>query len=304
MWYKYKKYIEENEEIRCWFKVSSNRKKVWNIQLGLIEEVKRICKKHGLKYYADSWTLLWAIRHKWFIPWDDDVDLAMFREDYDKFLQIAKNELPDYIKLWKDPGCFYKLINVNTTALWITNWQDEDFIWWIRIDIFPIDNASRFKSINRVKSWCLRFISIILYSQKSYDYTVNKSKFKSLRSIIKFVFKKIDCSKLYQIHEKISKKAFFKWSDIYFVWNPYMFFPKYIFDTSYDVVFENTTIPIPTWYNEYLRILFGDYMIPVSYWWHECRYSVEKSYKEIIKMFDKSKSDKYNFTTCKSLFKL
>ena len=76
---RYNKSIDETEEIRSWFVVSVNRKKVWNIQLWLLEELKSICKKHKIKYYADGGTLLGAVRHKWFIPRDDDIDIDMFR---------------------------------------------------------------------------------------------------------------------------------------------------------------------------------------------------------------------------------
>ena len=75
-------------------------KKVQQANLKILLEVDRICKKHNIKYLLDAGTLIGAVRHKGFIPWDDDVDLAFPRKDYEKFLAIAKDELPEGIKLY------------------------------------------------------------------------------------------------------------------------------------------------------------------------------------------------------------
>lgn len=82
------------EEIRCGYTVDEKTKRVWAVQLEMLDEVERICKANGLKYFADSGTLIGTIRHEGYIPWDDDIDLVMLREDYDKFVQIA----PDWLK--------------------------------------------------------------------------------------------------------------------------------------------------------------------------------------------------------------
>ncbi len=300
----YKKFISEDEEIRDWFKVISNRKKVWNIELWLLEELKKICKRHNIWYYADWGTLLWAIRHDWFIPWDDDIDLVMFREDYEKFSKIAEKELPDYIKLWKYHEWFSKLVNINTTALWDDNRWDSDYLGWIWIDIFPIDYASKFMIINKIKNIVLLFLRMILDSQKSYRLIDRMKGWKFfLLKVSKFFFKRFDCLKLLQLYDKINKKVFFKWKDVYSAWFVYRYFPKNIYDKSHTVKFENTTINIPDWYDVYLRTSYGNYMKPViSQWWHHCRYSVDESYKNIIKWFDKSKTNEDNYNNCNSLF--
>ena len=67
--------------------------------LNILKEIKKICDRHNLKYYLAYGTLLGAVRHNGFIPWDDDVDIVMFRDDYEKFLEIAEIELPTYLKL-------------------------------------------------------------------------------------------------------------------------------------------------------------------------------------------------------------
>ena len=71
------------------FCITRKRKEVWAIELDLLHEFDQVCRKHGLKYYLDGGSLLGAIRHKGFIPWDDDIDLIMFRADYNRLLKIA-----------------------------------------------------------------------------------------------------------------------------------------------------------------------------------------------------------------------
>src|SRR5690554_145751 len=63
------------------------------IQIEILEEVKRLCKKHDIKWYAIGGTLLGAIRHGGYIPWDVDIDIAMMREDYEKFSDVAQKDM-------------------------------------------------------------------------------------------------------------------------------------------------------------------------------------------------------------------
>ena len=83
----------ERDEIRDGFLVTTQRKKLWNAQLRLVLEFDRVCRKHNLKWFMYAGTLLGAVRHRGFIPWDDDVDLGMLRPDYEKFKRVAPTEL-------------------------------------------------------------------------------------------------------------------------------------------------------------------------------------------------------------------
>lgn len=82
-----------NEEIRNDWIVTCEMKKIWAISIALLEQVRIICENHNLEYFAIGGTAIGAIRHKGFIPWDDDIDIALKRPDYDKFIEFAKNEL-------------------------------------------------------------------------------------------------------------------------------------------------------------------------------------------------------------------
>ena len=82
------------EEVRCGHTVTSQIKKLWSVQIACLEQLKQICERHNIRYFVSGGTLLGVIRHKGYIPWDDDLDVVMFKEDYDRFCQVAPNELP------------------------------------------------------------------------------------------------------------------------------------------------------------------------------------------------------------------
>lgn len=120
---------------------------VHNVQLGLLQEFDRVCVKHGLQYFAIHGTLLGAVRHHGFIPWDDDLDFAMLREDYDRLVQLAPFEFrePYFFQTPEsDPTCFYggyaKLRDSRTAALETQNLGKpcNQGIW---IDILPLDRC-------------------------------------------------------------------------------------------------------------------------------------------------------------------
>lgn len=83
------------DEVRDGFYIPAMMKRAWAAQLEVLEDVEKICKRHNLHYQADFGTLIGAIRHGGFIPWDDDMDISMLRKDYDIFNQVALEELPE-----------------------------------------------------------------------------------------------------------------------------------------------------------------------------------------------------------------
>ncbi|MCR5126904.1 MAG: LicD family protein, partial [Lachnospiraceae bacterium] len=83
------------DEVREGFYISGMMKRVWAAQMEVLAEVDAVCKRHGIKWFADCGTLLGAVRHGGYIPWDDDLDICMLRDDYQKFHRYASEELPD-----------------------------------------------------------------------------------------------------------------------------------------------------------------------------------------------------------------
>ena len=140
-------------EERCGYYVSPQMKKFFAVLLDLIMEFARVCEKYNLRWYMNSGTLLGAVRHKGFIPWDEDVDVSMMRKDYDKFLKIASSEfkhpyfLADPKKDYSDTTLISRLYNESTTLFFAKSpaHVDLDYIREtnihaaIFIDIFPID---------------------------------------------------------------------------------------------------------------------------------------------------------------------
>lgn len=133
-------------EVRGGVPVSVELKAAWKVMLDLLEILIRVCKKYDLKYSMDGGSLLGAIRHKGFIPWDDDVDVAMPRTDYDELQRVLPAELPEGVFLQSsesDPECcstHLKLRNSNTTA--IDPYHAHTHVrmnMGIFVDIFPID---------------------------------------------------------------------------------------------------------------------------------------------------------------------
>ena len=120
--------------------------KVQEKMLGILSAVDALCKKHGIRYVLDSGTLLGAVRHGGFIPWDDDVDIAMLREDYERFCSVA-HELPapyvfEDMFSRRDFTCIYGKCYDTSTKYVEEKAKDLDICHGIFLDIFPIDNIT------------------------------------------------------------------------------------------------------------------------------------------------------------------
>lgn len=116
------------------------------VDMDIVKEVVRICDAHGFKYYMLGGTMLGAIRHKGFIPWDDDIDLGMPRDDYEAFLEIAQKELPEYLRVVNyrnDPNYQYYITRVQDTQTRVVEERigNDSKYTCASIDIFPIDGT-------------------------------------------------------------------------------------------------------------------------------------------------------------------
>jgi lipopolysaccharide cholinephosphotransferase len=132
------------EEVRCGYTITKDMKQLWAVQLDLLHELDRVCKLHNLKYFAIGGTLLGAVRHKGYIPWDDDIDVVMLRDDYEKLCKIAKESFaPEYFfqNAYTDNLVRkHAQLRRNNTTCFILNDYKKPYHRGIFIDIFILDS--------------------------------------------------------------------------------------------------------------------------------------------------------------------
>ena len=132
-----------------------------NIQIGILDYIDSYCRKNGIDYYLQAGTLLGAVRHKGYIPWDDDIDVSMKRDDYERFFEsFNKHADGPYKAIYykNDPGYymqFGKVVDTRTVMKEETNFKKEIGVY---VDVFPFDYLpSDIKSIkklnNRIKPY-------------------------------------------------------------------------------------------------------------------------------------------------------
>lgn len=124
----------------------TNMELLHKVDMDIVKEVVRICDAHGFKYYMLGGTMLGAVRHQGFIPWDDDIDLGMPRDDYEAFLEIADKELPEHLRVVNyrnDPAYQYYITRVQDTQTSVVEERigNDSKYTCASIDIFPIDGT-------------------------------------------------------------------------------------------------------------------------------------------------------------------
>lgn len=287
----------EPESVDDDFVVSDKRRAVWRVELDMVKAFIQICERNGLKYFASGGTLIGAIRHNGFIPWDDDIDLMMPREDYEKFLMIAQSDLPDNMFLQyngteKGYSCGHAQIRDNDTACLLRSVDYPNLKvgknCGIFIDIFPYDNvpddfvkreehAYKVRSLKRIVN-CKTVKENCGFVKKTAKRIVGGIYF-MFHDLEKTIRKIDDVSKRY--NGKTNTVALVSFAPGYEkeVWD------KSLFDESIRCKFEDIEISVPKHYDEVLRKEFGDYMqIPKDKnngsMHGQSFFDVERSYKE------------------------
>ena len=266
-------------ETRVGYFVDAKMKAVWKELLDITEEVVRICDENDLNYTLAGGTLLGAVRHKGFIPWDDDIDLDMPREDYDKLLKILgnpknKNGLrkPYVLQTFMtDAGrisTFAQIRNPQTTAIdrgWTRDFSC--FNMGIGVDIFPIDGVPEGRWNNFVTRTTFRIAQGFMgksskprghvgwFGWVKYMFShfiVTALGRRRIWRIREWAFARNDWRKCRECGEFA-----FKMDTTTERWMPK------IFDSSLIVPFEYLNLKIPVGYEEYLSNMFGpDWRIP------------------------------------------
>ncbi len=249
---------------------------VHNILLEYLLYIDKICKKHNIKYFLAGGTLLGAVRHHGFIPWDDDADVMMLREDYDRFLEVIKDELPKNVFL-QLPGTdplnhqpFIKLRLDDTVFATKFTSKFPEMHNGIFIDILAHDKTSDSR-IGQKKHIFMTLLTRSMVFNKWGDTPITlggrhpilcrAATFLKNHLPMKFLEKR-----MFNTLEKYKNK------DTDFLYDGMGrnlrrgVFPKKWLDEAVLMDFEGYKLPVPKDYDEYLTWLYGNYMemVPVS----------------------------------------
>lgn len=290
------------EEARCGYTVTADCKKLWAVELDLLAEFDRVCKKHGLTYFADGGTLLGAVRHQGFIPWDDDVDVIMYREDYEKLALVAGQEFqhPYFFQSpHTDPGLVTggsKLRNSNTTLISDFDHKRPFQNKGIFIDIFILDNLPDSEFQLKLYKRILKYYWRVLRYASYYDgyFKTGKKQPLKKRMIGRMALALKDIAGIERLCDGYTGVCSrYRGRNTERIGDSESSRGKYVFLRElYDpkgisyVPFEHIQIPIPNHYDEILSIIYGDYMVmkQVSGVHRALSYDAELPYEEYGQM--------------------
>lgn len=229
--------------------------------LTILEEFDRICKALNIPYILFAGTLLGAVRHNGFIPWDDDLDVLMLRSDYERFLSQADSVLDkekfylqkEFSEHW--PMFFSKLRLNNTACLEKYHAKDPKEHHGVYIDIFPCDNGAKSNFGRKIQFYASKVV--IAKSLKKRGYETNSKTKKIFMAVcgalpqslfVKIVKGGADNSEF--LHTFFASASAFE-KNVY---------PREIMASADTAVFEGREYPVPTKYDQLLQIIYGDYM--------------------------------------------
>ena len=261
--------------------MDSDKNKLFCVLLDLIKEFDRVCNENKIQYYAFAGTLLGAIRHKGFIPWDDDVDFLVPRKDYNRLKDLAKKGVFRYPFFFQnvetDKGFskgFSRLMNENTTGLIYVELSSK-CKKGIFIDIYPIDNIPDSKIDYFIQRRLVLFFVMLLHAYSRYysGFLVNRLPFKKkllLYSLYPlFMLNILSSKRIFYLIEMIASRYRDKNSKrvgifCFFGNNSRLIYNREWVDEIVYAPFETIKIPIPREYDSILKKTYGDYMTPVK----------------------------------------
>ena len=271
-------------EEREGYYVQPMMKRIWAVQLDLLREIDMVCKRHGIKYYGWFGTLLGAVRHQGFIPWDDDLDLAMLREDYERFRYYAKTELPKGREISEREPTLVSVFNTDVVRL------DQEFLdkshgcpLKTGIDIFCLDRippGDEDEQIQLNLFWSVYGLCLNWDMPEEDEKWEGLNKWECLGEVeeltgYSFERQRPVKEQLYFLGDRI---AAMYWdmeydhvTNVAWLYNhDHYRIPKDCFDNIIEVPFENTTIPVLKDYDLICRLTYGEaYMTPVKEYKHD-----------------------------------
>ena len=238
------------DEVREGFYVPTMMKRYWASQIKVLSIIARICDEHGIKWFADCGTLLGAVRHGGYVPWDDDLDICMLRDDWLRFFEVAEKELPAGFKvLTIDRELEYNEIIgrvVNSSAI---DYSKEHLDQWygcpytVGIDVFPLDGL--YDDPEKESDRKRRAAKALSELDKARD----AKRIKELTLKVERIYSECSTSEA----SKVALMPFYapRGSHVY---------PKELFKHTVKIPFEETYINAPGRYEEVLNIEYGDFL--------------------------------------------
>ncbi|MBQ8729870.1 MAG: LicD family protein [Lachnospiraceae bacterium] len=233
----------------------------------ILEAIDNVCKKNDIEYFLCYGTLLGAVRHNGFIPWDDDCDIVMMKEHYERFIQCAERDLPSTFFLQHngtDKAYTKKVTKVrmkDTKFIEHDESDNEKYCQGLFVDIFVWDYHYGFeKSLTK----CLRSIAALRYKRKKYKKGSLKRVLVHLLTAIPYLVGYSTVQKVYCALSKIwCNNKDLQWLGREAKLQDCVFVKKsVIYPIRYDVGFEGRFFPVPNDYEKFLKDRYGDYMTP------------------------------------------
>ena len=238
-------------------------------ELIILKEIKRICVKFDITYYLSSGTLLGAVRHKGFIPWDDDIDIEMPLKDYKRFIEICKTELnsrfflQNYKTEMNDYHAFTK-VRMNNTTFLPSHHKKYHIHHGFWVDVFPVVNMPKNRLLQIIKKKILmvsNYIQIGDYVLANYDEFRKKLGEIGITAVL--AFNKLPVNLRVKLHTILLLPIMRnpkKNHPLAIVWTAYDALVPNTFVNLVDLEFEDELFKCPQNYDNYLKNMFGDYM--------------------------------------------
>ena len=274
------------DEVRCGFMIPAAIKQAWAANLEVLMEIDRVCKKHNIQYFADWGTLLGAVRHGGFIPWDDDLDIVMKREDYIKFMKIARFDMEegfDVQTFWNQDDYWEfmgKVVGRNGFSFEEEHLRRfHNFPYIACVDIFVLDYVYKDPEKEEKRRTLCKYILAVADSivQEQLLPQERESRLNMLEEMSGKKFRRIDdpvemARYLYGEIETIFAEVSEHEADMLTQLFPWGLkgkdfqFPKEYYEQTVSLPFESTQIPVSMMYDKMLRKRYGDYCRIVKEW--------------------------------------
>lgn len=268
------------DEVRNGFYIPTTIKQAWAACLDVLAEIDRICINHNIKYFADWGTILGAVRHGGFVPWDDDLDICMLRDDYTKFREVADKELPEQFVIHdyerkEDHWLFLARVVNNSRMCFDKDYLNEhnNFPWLAGVDIFVKDYLYADDEEERQRD--KEVMNILALADGITNGTIKRqSVLKNIKEIENQYFvdipidgkERVMAVVLYRLAEQQMARVNPHETDRIgqiFPWvlksGPAAGEKKELYEKVIRLPFEDTTIPVPAAYNTVLSRRYGDY---------------------------------------------